>query len=777
MLVQNLEQTTPFSFKTTITGAISTYLQQLDYHKQSLTTLETLNKHQNISDKLIDLFEAKFNPKKLKPQETLIEQINNNISAINNEKEAELLKNCLEIILAIARTNAYIGKNYISFKINPGKIPNVPKPVPYAEICVFSGDFEGLHLRAGKVARGGLRWSDRLDDYRTECLGLVKSQHTKNAVIVPVGAKGVFIIKHLDRISSLDKNDHVINCYKNFLRGMLDITDNVINGQITPPAGIVAYDEADPYLVVAADKGTATFSNYANQVAAEYHFWLEDAFASGGTTGYDHKEISITSKGAWISLLDHLKTANVKLEDVQFLGIGDMSGDVFGNGMLLSDKINLVAAFDHRHIFIDPNPSNPLASFAERKRLFDKPKSDWSDYNAELISKGGGVFSRKLQNIELSPEIQKLIQTNKTSLTSTELIRALLTSKVDVIWNGGIGTYIKATFETDEDIADHQNDALRVNGKDVQAKIIVEGGNLGLSQNGRIEYSFRGGKVNTDFIDNAAGVNCSDHEVNIKICLSDAIKNNKITLPERNNIIASMAQEVVEHVLASNYDQAQSISIAENSPIFNLKLFSNNIAYLEGIGLLDRVVNNLPSHQEIKQREKNNQKFTRPEIATLLSYSKKYVYNNLLVSNLLEDAYFKDNILPNYFPAAMRSDFAEEIQNHQLHNEIIATIIANKIVNQLSGAFIVDMVTHLNKPVTTIVKAFVVTNQACKLDETWNNFIHSNIDIQEQIADWSEIIKRTINAMTWLIQNTDIENKNITSLIEKSRQTLEDLKA
>jgi len=770
MLVQNLQQPGSFDLKNTITNAIAKYLQQLDYHKKSVTTQEILNKHQNISDTLIDLFEARFNPKNLKPQETLIEKINNNISAINNKEETEILKNCLEIILATVRTNSYLGKNYISFKINPGKIPNVPKPVPYAEIFVFGQDFEGLHLRAGKVARGGLRWSDRLDDYRTECLGLVKSQHTKNAVIVPVGAKGVFIIKNLERISPLDKNDHVVNCYKNFLRGMLDITDNVINGQIIPPAGIVTYDEADPYLVVAADKGTATFSNYANQVATEYNFWLADAFASGGTTGYDHKEISITSKGAWISLLDHLKTSNLKLEDVKFLGIGDMSGDVFGNGMLLSDKINLVAAFDHRHIFIDPNPSNPLASFEERKRLFDKPRSDWSDYNAKLISKGGGVFSRKLQSIELSPEIQKLIQTNQTSFTPSELIRALLTSKVDVIWNGGIGTYIKATFETDEDIADHQNDELRVNGKDIQAKIIVEGGNLGLSQNGRIEYSFNGGKVNTDFIDNAAGVNCSDHEVNIKICLGDAIKKNKLTLPERNSIIASMVQEVVEHVLASNYDQAQSISIAENSPIFTLKLFSNNIAYLEGIGLLDRAVNNLPSHNELKKRENSNIKFTRPEIATLLSYSKKYVYNSLLVSNLLEDAYFKDNILPNYFPFAMRNNFAEEIQKHQLHNEIIATIIANKIVNQLSGAFLIDMITHLNKPVATIVKAFVVTNQAFKLDETWNNFIHSNIDIQEQITHWSEIMKRTINAISWLVQNTDVKNRSIANLIQNAKK-------
>lgn len=766
MLVQNLEQISPFNFKATLTRGIATYLQQLDYHKKSLITQEVLNKHQNIAGNLIDLFEARFNPKNLKPQEALIQKINNDIAAVNNEKEAGLLKNCLEIILATARTNAYLNKNYISFKINPNKIPGTPKPVPYAEIFVFNQNFEGLHLRAGKVARGGLRWSDRFDDYRTEGLGLVKSQHTKNAVIVPVGAKGVFIIKHLEHINSLDKNDHVINCYKNFLRGMLDVTDNVIDGQIVPPKDVVAYDEADPYLVVAADKGTATFSNYANQVAAEYNFWLGDAFASGGTTGYDHKEISITSKGAWISLLDHLKTTNLKLEGVKFLGIGDMSGDVFGNGMLLSDKINLVAAFDHRHIFIDPNSSNPLVSFTERKRLFDKPKSDWSDYNAELISKGGGVFSRKLQSIELSPEIQSLIQTNKTSLSPSELIRELLTSKVDVIWNGGIGTYIKATFETDEDIADHHNDALRVNGKDVQAKIIVEGGNLGLSQNGRIEYSFHGGKVNTDFIDNAAGVNCSDHEVNIKICLSDAIKKNKITLPERNNMIAKMANEVVRHVLASNYNQAQSISIAETSPIFNLKLFSNSIAYLEGLGLLDRVVNNLPSHNEIKKREQNNQKLTRPEIATLLSYSKKYVYNNLLISDILGDTYFKDNVLPHYFPAAMRQDFTEEIQNHQLHNEIIATVVANKIINQLSGAFVIDMITHLNKPVATIVKAFVVASEIFKLDEAWNNFIHSNTDLQEQIVRWSEVIQRTINAITLLIQNVDIENKSINNLIK-----------
>lgn len=769
MLSQTLEQMSPFNFKASLTEAITIYLQQLDYHKKSLITQKVLDKHQNINHNLIELFEARFNPKNLKPLEALIQKINNDIALINDAKEAELLKNCLEIILAIVRTNAYLNKNYISFKINPDKIPGTPKPVPYAEIFVFSQDFEGLHLRAGKVARGGLRWSDRCDDYRTEGLGLVKSQHTKNAVIVPVGAKGVFIIKNLESINLLDRNDHAVNCYKNFLRGMLDITDNVIDGQIVPPKGVIAYDEADPYLVVAADKGTATFSNYANQVAAEYNFWLGDAFASGGTTGYDHKEISITSKGAWISLLDHLKTTNLKLEDVKFLGIGDMSGDVFGNGMLLSDKINLVAAFDHRHIFIDPNPSNPLKSFAERKRLFDKPKSDWSDYNAALISEGGGVFSRKLQNIELSPEIQSLLQTNKTFISPNDLIKALLTSKIDVIWNGGIGTYIKATFETDEDIADHQNDALRVNGKDVQAKIVVEGGNLGLSQNGRIEYSFHGGKVNTDFIDNAAGVNCSDHEVNIKICLGDAIKNNKITLLERNNIISSMADEVVEHVLASNYDQAQSISIAENSPMFTLDLFGNNITYLEQVGLLDRIVNNLPSKNEVNKRKQNNQRFTRPEIATLLSYSKKYVYNNLIVSNVLEDTYFKDKILPNYFPAAMRQDFAQEIQQHQLHNEIIATVIANKIINQLNGAFVIDMITLLNKTSSVIVKAFIVASEILKLDEKWNNLIYSNISIQEQISLWSDTMIKTIETISSLVKNTNVENKNISILIKEAK--------
>jgi glutamate dehydrogenase len=452
------------------------------------------------------------------------------------------------ILEAITRTNCYKNKpdgthkTYLSFKFDSKKVPGLPLPIPYAEIFVYSNDFEAIHLRGGKVARGGLRWSDRKEDYRTEALGLMKAQMTKNSVIVPVGSKGAFYIK-LDatKFEKAEYQLQAVECYKNFLRGMLDITDNIVDGKVLQPEGIEVYDENDPYLVVAADKGTASFSDYANSVSKEYGFWLGDAFASGGSAGYDHKKMGITAKGAWISVQRHFAEIGIDVQknNIKVVGIGDMSGDVFGNGMLLSESIKLVAAFNHAHIFIDPNPDATI-SFKERKRLFEKPGSKWSDYDPKLLSDGAGIYERSSKKITISDEAKALLDTNINEFTPEGLINTILKAPVDLIWNGGIGTYIKASTESNLDVGDKTNDSLRCNGNEIRAAVIAEGGNLGLSQLGRIEYAKQGGRVNTDFIDNSAGVDCSDHEVNIKIALSAAMKSGLITLEERDKLLVEM---------------------------------------------------------------------------------------------------------------------------------------------------------------------------------------------------------------------------------------------
>ncbi len=527
------------------------------------------------------------------------------------------------------RTNYYLPgpKPYVSFKLDPTQIPLVPLPKPRFEIFVHSPRVEGVHLRGGSVARGGLRWSDRREDFRTEILGLMKAQMVKNALIVPVGAKGGFVVKRA--------GDDVVANYKMFISALLDITDTISGGDVVPPAHVVRHDGDDPYLVVAADKGTATFSDIANGVAEDYGFWLGDAFASGGSVGYDHKAMGITARSAWVSVQRHFRELGIDVQAQEFTvaGVGDMSGDVFGNGMMLSPHIRLVAAFDHRHVFLDPDP-DAAAGDAERRRLFEVPRSSWADYDTSLISEGGGVFPRSAKSIPLSPQVQAALDIEADRLTPTELIQAILRAPVDLLWNGGIGTYVKARTETHADVGDKNNDAVRVNGEDLRAKVVGEGGNLGFTQRGRIEFALGGGRVNTDAIDNAGGVNCSDHEVNIKVLLDTVVADGDMTVKQRNALLAEMTEAVAERVLRGSYLQTQALSLARAQAPAMLDVHDRMLRDLESRGLLDRALEALPDAETVIERRTAGLGLTQPELAVVLAYSKITLYASLLESDL-----------------------------------------------------------------------------------------------------------------------------------------------
>ncbi|GAB4162260.1 MAG: NAD-glutamate dehydrogenase [Rickettsiaceae bacterium] len=771
--------------KVKLLRALTRYLHQTGFLYGKGYVQQTLVKHYKYTAILIELFEALFCPKNHSEAkaELLSERLNAYLDDVDSSTEDKVLKNMHLTIAAIVRTNFYQlnnkgkRKNYISFKFNSAKVPDLPKPIPYAEIFVYSNDFEGIHLRGGKVARGGLRWSDRGEDYRTEVLGLLKAQMTKNTVIVPVGSKGTFYVNlqqgEMDRDEYMQK---VVACYQDFLRGLLDLTDNLVDGKVLQPAATVIYDDENPYLVVAADKGTATFSDYANAVSEEYNFWLRDAFASGGSDGYDHKKMGITAKGAWIAVQSHFldKGLDVQKEPFTVVGIGDMSGDVFGNGMLLSKYIKLVAAFNHQHIFIDPNPDHN-ASYKERQRLFNLPRSKWSDYNKELISSGGGIFDRSSKTINISEEIKQLLDISKDQITPDELIRAILKAKVDLIWNGGIGTYIKASTENNIDIGDKANDNLRVNGSEVRAKVIAEGGNLGVSQLGRIEYALKGGVINTDFIDNSAGVDCSDHEVNIKIALNLAVAKGKITIAERNELLAKMTTQVAELVLADNYDQNLAITISTLSPAVNIESFSQLIKELEVKGLLDSEVEFLPNKAELSRRAIAGEGMTRPELAVLLSYSKMSLDFDLTAAVLTNDKHFQTHLF-EYFPEMMRDKFKEEIENHPLRQEIIRTIITNKLINQLSGPVISSIKRETGGHPCDIARAYEVVIEIFDLERLWYDIeqlgtnVPTNVKV-EMFSDLGKIIRRGIS---WFVRNIN-SPIHISETIQEFREQTEDL--
>lgn len=742
------------------------FLRQIRFPYSQDAIEKTFATHPNITSKIVELFKVRFSPEAIenrdKKQQEIIDAINESLVDVSDVTQDRIILKYIDVIKATVRTNFFQlnadgkHKEHVSYKFLSEQIPDLPLPFPYAEIFVYSSRVEGTHLRGGKVARGGLRWSDRKEDFRTEVLGLMKAQMTKNTVIVPVGSKGGFVVKQPP--SSKNRNaflEEGIECYKTFLRGLLDITDNIVKGSITPPQNLIRHDGDDPYLVVAADKGTATFSDIANSISAEYNFWLDDAFASGGSAGYDHKKMGITAKGAWVSVQRHFREMGINIQKTDFtvVGIGDMGGDVFGNGMLLSEHIRLVAAFNHMHIFIDPNP-DAATSFAERKRLFEMPRSSWDDYNRELMSDGGGIFRRNVKSIKLTEQIKTALDIMEDELTPEQLIQAILKSPVDLLWNGGIGTYIKSTDELHTDVGDRANDGLRVNGKDLQCKVIGEGGNLGVTQLGRIEYTRHGGRMNTDFIDNSAGVDCSDKEVNIKIALKEAISNKSLDEQNRNDLLEKMTDNVSDLVLYDNICQAQAITIQELQGHRLVEPQQRLMHKLERDGSLNRSVEHLPEDDELSARIAVQRGLTRPELSVLLSYSKLDLYDNLLDSQLPDEDYFIID-LKNYFPRAMQNDFKNEIVNHPLRREIVATIVTNSIVNRLGSTFYNSTVEDTGFNPCDIARAYVMVRDAFELRDIWHEIesLNEKVPVEIQVDLFLEIQKLVERTMLWFLRN------------------------
>ncbi|MBA3535138.1 MAG: NAD-glutamate dehydrogenase [Tatlockia sp.] len=706
------------------------YFKQIGFTFSQEYIETALANNANIASKLVHLFEIRFDPaiksKRNEAFTALVETILADLDEVVNLDEDKIIRQYVQVIKSTIRTNYYQHsknnnyKSYISIKLNSKDIPGVPKPYPMYEIFVYSPRFEAVHLRHGKVARGGLRWSDRREDFRTEILGLMKAQQVKNAVIVPSGAKGGFVPKHLPINGTREEiQEEGIACYQLFIRGLLDITDNYLAGKVIKPKQVVCYDEDDHYLVVAADKGTATFSDIANAISQEYNFWLDDAFASGGSVGYDHKKMGITAKGAWESVKRHFYEMgrDPQNEDFTVVGIGDMAGDVFGNGMLLSKHIKLLAAFNHIHIFVDPNP-DPKVSFKERERLFNLPRSSWTDYDKKLISKGGGVFNRNAKSIAVSKEMKEIFGIKTAAIEPNELIRVFLKAPVDLLWSAGIGTFVKAQTESHLDVGDRTNDAIRIDGRQLQCKVVGEGGNLGLTQLARIEYSLNSGLIFTDFIDNSAGVNCSDKEVNIKILLNGIVATGDLTEKQRNELLGQMTDDVAKLVLRDNFVQPRAISLAASQAPRSIDLHARYISHLELMGKLDRNLEFLPDEKTLTERKLVGRGLSRPSLAILLCYSKTILKAHILDSDVPEDPYFKE-ILINSFPKPLPQRFGKEMQNHPLKREIIATKISNIIVNEMGFTFVYRQQDETGAPVSAIVRAYMIARSVLNLESIW----------------------------------------------------------
>ena len=711
------------------------YLRQAGVSFTIYTVVDALAAAPDVSRALVALFAARHDPKfpgdreaAGKDARAAIRRGLAKVTAINDDRLLRLYK---ALIDAVLRTNAYApaAAEALAFKIDSSLVPNLPKPVPWREIFVYSRRVEGIHLRSGPIARGGLRWSDRRDDYRTEILGLMKAQRVKNAVIVPTGAKGGFYPKQLPS-PALDRDGWAAEgqaSYEVFIRTLLSVTDNIVDNKVVHPAQVVITDGEDPYFVVAADKGTAKFSDVANAIAEKNHFWLDDAFASGGSNGYDHKAMGITAKGAWVSVQRHFLEMgiDVQTDSVRVAGCGDMSGDVFGNGMLLSKAIKLVAAFDHRHIFIDPDP-DPAASWKERKRMFELPRSSWEDYDASLISKGGGVFARDAKSIKLSKQAQAAIGIDAKELEPEALITAILQAPVDLMWFGGIGTYVKASTEANSQVGDPSNDALRVDGSALRAKVIGEGANLGVTQAGRIEFALHGGRINTDFIDNSAGVDCSDNEVNIKIALAAAKRSGKLTEPKRVKLLAQMTDDVADLVLEDNRLQALALSIAEQGGAGAVPPQLRLIEALEDRGMLDRQTEGLAARDVFERRSAEGLGLTRPELAVLLS-STKLVLQDAIENSILPDDPSMSGLLMAYFPAPMRKDFKRQIEDHRLRRQIIATKLANRFVNRMGMVHPFELAEEEGVGLAEVTAAFVAADKLFGAEALWEELETANI--------------------------------------------------
>ncbi len=701
------------------------YLRQTGSSFSLVTVVDALRRAPNATRALIGLFVAAHDPSGTNRDQRSDEcrqQLDRSLAKVRSIDDDRILRRMRSLVLAIVRTNAFApaADEALAFKINSSEVPGLPPPVPWREIWIYSPRVEGIHLRGGPVARGGIRWSDRRDDFRTEILGLMKAQVVKNAVIVPTGCKGGFYPKQLPPVTDRDAwLAEGTESYRIFIRSLLSITDNLVNDKVVHPQRVVILDGDDPYFVVAADKGTASFSDIANAIALEHNYWLGDAFASGGSNGYDHKEMGITARGAWISVQRHFLEMgiDVQSDDITVVGCGDMSGDVFGNGMLLSKSLKLIAAFDHRHIFIDPNP-DPAKSWAERKRMFDLPRSSWDDYDRKLISKGGGVYPRTEKSIPLSAEARAALGVDAKEIEPTALINAVLKAPVDLIWFGGIGTYIKASMQSQADVGDPSNDVLRADASELRAKVIGEGANLAVTQAARIEFAERGGRINTDFIDNSAGVDCSDNEVNIKIPLNREMRDGILSLDKRNNLLARMTHDVAEIVLEDNRLQTLALSIAEAGGATALPAHVRTIELLEVSGRLDRKVEGLASSEELLRRIQENRGLTRPELAVVLSISK------LVLQDAAEDLCLSDDPLMepelfDAFPKPMRKAHADAIRAHRLRNEIIATKVANRLVNRLGPGVAFDMTEEEGASLQQVVSAFLVAERLLDLDKLW----------------------------------------------------------
>ncbi|MEL0656939.1 NAD-glutamate dehydrogenase [Pseudoalteromonas issachenkonii] len=767
-----------------ILRAYAKYMRQIGVTFSQSYIESTFANYPNIAAQIVNLFAKKFSvksPASAKTLEKLSTQIYLELENVANLDDDRIIRLYVDMIAATLRTNYFQKddagqfKSYVSFKIQPSLIPDVPLPLPAFEIFVYSPRVEGVHLRYGKVARGGLRWSDRREDFRTEVLGLVKAQQVKNTVIVPVGSKGGFVCKQLptEREAFIKEGQE---CYKIFIRGLLDITDNIERGEIVPARDVVRHDEDDAYLVVAADKGTATFSDIANGIANEYNFWLGDAFASGGSVGYDHKKMGITAKGAWESVKRHFREMDIDCQTTDFtvVAIGDMAGDVFGNGMLLSKHIRLQVAFNHMHIFVDPNP-DAATSYPERERLFNMPRSSWEDYNKELISAGGGVFSRAAKSITLSPEMKKMLGTKKASMTPNELMKASLMMEFDLLWNGGIGTYIKHSKETDADVGDRANDALRINGRDLGAKIIGEGGNLGATQLGRVEFAAKGGRVNTDFIDNVGGVACSDNEVNIKILLNGLVAEGDLTRKQRDELLYSMTDEVSELVLKDCYRQTHTISITQSKGTSTLKEKIRFIHALEKEGKLNRAIEFIPSDEELAERAAAGKDLTRPELSVLVSYAKMVLKESLVSDEITENPYYRQ-LLVKSFPRPLREKFNDAMNNHPLRKEIIATKLANSIVNDMGLNFMVRMHEETGANEAEIAMCYSIASEIFEMRETWSSI--SALDNKIPAAVQTEMLyqlRRTVRRATrWFLRHRN-KSQTIEQGIEFFAPTFKDL--
>ncbi|MER5702692.1 NAD-glutamate dehydrogenase [Micromonospora sp. NPDC002296] len=723
---------------------------------------QTFIAYPRITALLVELFETRFAPGEATAEQRhgrsgeLVKEIDAALDDVVSLDQDRILRSYLTLIQATLRTSFYqkpVGgrpKAYVAFKLDPQAIPDLPAPRPKFEIFVYSPRFEGVHLRYGPVARGGLRWSDRREDFRTEVLGLVKAQMVKNAVIVPVGAKGGFVLKQKP-----GDRDEAVACYQEFVGAMLDITDNIAAGEIVPPDDVVRHDGDDPYLVVAADKGTATFSDIANEISAAHNFWLGDAFASGGSAGYDHKKMGITARGAWESVKRHFRELghDTQTQDFTVVGVGDMSGDVFGNGMLLSEHIRLVAAFDHRHLFLDPDP-DAAASYAERKRLFDLPRSSWEDYDRSLISEGGGVYPRAAKSVPISPQVRAALglDDDVSQLSPQELMKAILTAPVDLFWNGGIGTYIKASSQTNAEVGDKSNDAIRVDGKALRCRVVGEGGNLGCTQLGRIEYARAGGRIYTDFIDNAAGVDCSDHEVNIKILLNTAVADEALTRPERDELLAGMTEEVGELVLRDNYDQARAINNSQAQAASLLPVHRRMIGELERSGALDRALEGLPPDDELAVRTESG--LTAPEFAVLLAYVKIVLEREILAEGLADEEWTTE-VLVNYFPTPMRERFADRMGQHRLRRDIVTTVLVNEAINRGGISFVFRVVEETAASAADVIRAYVVVREVFGLRELWDavEALDNKVDPELQTAVYLDTRRLLDRAVRWLVTN------------------------